>query len=338
VHIDAVVMSHPDLDHYAGLTPILKDLRFTFGNIFHNGIVRYDEDHPDVAFDLGATAMRTIGGQQVKVLTETISTLSQAQALIAKSDTNATQDPKLVMTTYAAFWRAALDAKQQGRLGSAKRVTSRDKTLPGFGGTSPDLLRVEVLAPVPTKPSGAFEFVGFPEPAEHGATASNSPSSSHTCNGHSVVLKLIYGGHSFLFGGDLNIPAERHLLAHYGTANPFECDVAKACHHGSSDFSIAFLKQVRPQVNVFSSGDNKSFDHPVADALGAVGRHARGEFPLLFSTELARATSSHGIHFGLINARSNGTVLTMAQMKEQHNKADVWDSFTVPWKGKFRDS
>jgi hypothetical protein len=64
----------------------------------------------------------------------------------------------------------------------------------------------------------------------------------------------------------------------------------------------------------------------------------RGDFPLLFSTELARATTSHGIHFGLINARSNGTVLTMAQMKEQHNKADVWDSFTVPWHGKFEES
>ena len=28
----------------------------------------------------------------------------------------------------------------------------------------------------------------------------------------------------------------------------------------------------------------------------------------------------------------------MAQMKEQHKKADVWDSFTVPWKGKFEGS
>ena len=26
----------------------------------------------------------------------------------------------------------------------------------------------------------------------------------------------------------------------------------------------------------------------------------------------------------------------MAQMKEQHrNKADIWDSFTIPWRGKF---
>ena len=119
---------------------------------------------------------------------------------------------------------------------------------------------------------------------------------------------------------------------------PFNVDVAKACHHGSSDFTVKYLKKVNPHVNVFSSGDNKSFDHPVADALGAAGQHAKGDFPLLFSTELARATSSLEIHFGLINARSNGTVETMAQMKEQDKKADVWDSFTVPWEGKFRDS
>jgi hypothetical protein len=114
--------------------------------------------------------------------------------------------------------------------------------------------------------------------------------------------------------------------------------VAKACHHGSSDFLVQFLKKVRPHANVVSSGDNKSFDHPVADAVGAVARHTRGDHPLFFSTELARAVSGERIHFGLINARSNGKVLTMAQMKEQRkNKPDIWDSFTVPWKGRFHD-
>jgi hypothetical protein len=37
----------------------------------------------------------------------------------------------------------------------------------------------------------------------------------------------------------------------------------------------------------------------------------------------------------LINARSNGKTLALAQMKEQRNRADVWDSYTVPWKGRF---
>ena len=163
-----------------------------------------------------------------------------------------------------------------------------------------------------------------------------TPSSSHTRNGHSVVLKLKFGKHSVLLGGDLNIPAQQHLMNYYGDENPFRVDVAKACHHGSSDFHVDFLKRTKPHANVFSSGDNKSFDHPMADAVGAVAKHTRGSHPLLFSTELARAVSSKRTHYGLINLRSNGKVLVMAQMKEQHKKkADIWDSFTLPWPGKF---
>jgi hypothetical protein len=199
---------------------------------------------------------------------------------------------------------------------------------------------------VPTKKTGAVEFVTFPDAENvvlrridpNDVDEIPEPSSSHTRNGHSIVLKLHYGDHSFLFGGDLNIPAQLHLLSHFEGTNPFNCDVAKACHHGSSDFHVEFLKRVEPHANVVSSGDNKSFDHPVADAVGAVCRHTRGDHPLFFSTELARATSGENIHYGLINARSNGKILAMAQMKEQHtNKADVWDSFTVPWHGRFHD-
>jgi hypothetical protein len=190
----------------------------------------------------------------------------------------------------------------------------------------------KVLGPVPSKPSGAYRFITFPDPHD---LPGNTPSSSHTRNGHSVVLRLEFGAHSFLFGGDLNIPAQQHLLKHYGSNHPFQVDVAKACHHGSSDFDLAYIRKVEPQVNVFSSGDNKSFDHPMADALGAIGKYTRGDYPLLFSTEIARANSSSGTHYGLINARSNGTVLAMAQMKEQHNRVDVWDSYTVPWGGRF---
>ena len=137
-------------------------------------------------------------------------------------------------------------------------------------------------------------------------------------------------------GGDLNIPAELHLMKYFGEENPFRVDVAKACHHGSSDFHVDFLKRIKPMANVVSSGDNKSFDHPMADATGSACRHTRGDHPLFFSTELARAETSSGKHYGLINLRSNGDVLVMAQMKEQHkNKKDVWDSYTLPWKGKF---
>ena len=319
VHFDALVMSHPDRDHFEGLKWVLKDENFTFGTIYHNGIIRYDKKKKQ-GFDLGR-----LNGNDPKILTETFSTLNEANKLAEDQ----------LMITFREFWEAAKDAQSQGRLKQARRITSRNNMLPGFASTDSSKLRINILGPVPTTTRGPVHYVTFPDPGKH---PSAKPSSSHTCNGHSIVLKLTFGNHSFLFGGDLNIPAQKHLLkAHVG--NPFRVDVAKACHHGSSDFSVEYLKKVKPHVNIFSSGDNKSYDHPMADALGATGRHTQGDYPLLFSTEIARANTSSGIHYGLVNARSNGKTLVMAQMKEvRKNKADIWDSYTVPWKGRFPEA
>jgi len=328
VVIKAMVVSHPDYDHFNGLTAILKDNRFIVEKIYHNGIIRYDEDNlPNgTNFDLGKNTNKTVGGKKRLVLTESFNTLSQIETKINGGH---------LMSSFRKFWQAAIDAKADGRLIAAKRITNRNKTLPGYSRDESDKLFVSVLGPVPTKQSGGVEFVCFPD-AHDIAKENPSVSSSHTRNGHSIVLKLKYGKHTVLLGGDLNIPAQQHLMEFYGDENPFRVDVAKACHHGSSDFHVDFLKKTRPQANVFSSGDNKSFDHPMADAVGAIGRHTRGSHPLLFSTELARAVSStKKTHFGLINLRSNGKTLVMAQMKESHKKADIWDSFTVPWPGKF---
>ncbi|MFY0612903.1 MAG: hypothetical protein JXQ99_15335, partial [Hyphomicrobiaceae bacterium] len=70
----------------------------------------------------------------------------------------------------------------------------------------------------------------------------------------------------------------------------FECDITKACHHGSHHFSETFLQAVNPIATVISSGDEESHSHPRPDALGAFGKFGRGNRPLIFSTELARST------------------------------------------------
>ena len=322
VHFDGVVVSHPDMDHFRGLRYALADADFTFGTIFHNGIIRYDDESPSgQPFDLGRLE------HDGTVLGETFNELADAEDLIGKGN---------LMPTFRDLWEAACAARDNGRLKGAKRITNRNKTLPGFGAVEADALCVEVLGPVPTSRRGPVKYVTFPDPGKH---PRRTPSSSHTRNGHSLVLKLIFGEHSLLFGGDLNIPAEKHLMAHYRNDNPFQVSVAKSCHHGSSDFSVDFLKRVRPHVNVVSSGDNKSYDHPGADAVGAAARWTTGKLPLFFSTELGRAYSNSGVHYGLVNVRSNGSVLVAAQMKEKHRKrADVWDSFTVPWRGKFPEA
>ena len=79
-----------------------------------------------------------------------------------------------------------------------------------------------------------------------------------TKNGHSVILRLVYRGVKILLGGDLNIPSERYLLNHYTgldsdreedhealvttARETFAADVAKACHHGSAEFTDLFLR------------------------------------------------------------------------------------------------
>ena len=89
---------------------------------------------------------------------------------------------------------------------------------------------------------------------------------------------------------------------------------------------------------MFSSGDNGSHDHPLPDAMGAAAKHSAGEFPLVFSTELARETGSRGLKLGHINARSNGDTIVMAQKKEKPSLKKTWYSFEFPFEGPFGDS
>ncbi len=74
------------------------------------------------------------------------------------------------------------------------------------------------------------------------------------------------------------------------TRGVFQCDIAKACHHGASDVLDSFLKAINPVATVISSGDQESYSHPRPDALGAFGKASRGHRPLIFSTELARSS------------------------------------------------
>jgi hypothetical protein len=123
-------------------------------------------------------------------------------------------------------------------------------------------------------------------------------------NGHSIVLRLQYQNVSMMLGGDLNIPAEELLLAHHtrlqspqgeaalveAARKTFQVDIAKSCHHGSSDFSSLFLQALNPIATVISSGDDEPHSHPRADTLGSIGVYSRANpRPLIFSTELARS-------------------------------------------------
>ena len=140
-----------------------------------------------------------------------------------------------------------------------------------------------MLGPLLTSIRGGegLKFLGVPESGPRIGHHSLGPerdrftgkSDSHTINGHSVVLRLTYGGFRFLFSGDLNEEAELELVrAHEEGELNLRAEVLKAPHHGSHDFLPEFIKAASPVVSVVSSGDespSKEYIHPRATLMGS---------------------------------------------------------------------
>jgi beta-lactamase superfamily II metal-dependent hydrolase len=269
---EAAIMSHSDSDHYAGFDELFDEPKLRFRNVYTNGLMEHDADDT-----LGPVRKNAAGSFIDALVTD-----------MASLQTFVSDDTKVGKKQYPRMFKKALTGK---KFDDFQMLTVNDKHLPGFG---PDNeVTIEVLGPVPetfeNKP--ALRWFG---------------DAGKTKNGHSVVLKLKYGDVSVLLGGDLNIPSENLLLEHHSggkvpadedgrmavaekVRTTFQVDFAKACHHGSADFSRAFLAAVNPLATVISSGDEEAYSHPRADALGTIGKYSRGTRPLIFSTELARS-------------------------------------------------
>jgi competence protein ComEC len=92
-------------------------------------------------------------------------------------------------------------------------------------------------------------------------------------NNNSLVLKISYGGQSFLFPGDLERQGEEVLVSNAGQV--LKSDILLSPHHGSkSSSSKEFLRMVRPRICVISSGDGNFFGFPhqqTLESLRAIG-------------------------------------------------------------------
>ena len=300
VHIDYVFISHFDADHYKGLIPVLENPLFTFGTIYHAGILKFAAKNNPYNTGLGDV----VKVDKQKFLTDIFDDL-----LTLESEAAYNRDINL-------FMKALLKARDENRVGKVKRLKSGDvpvsKTIEG------NTFKIEVLAPFTEKLNNKEAFLYWSDDGK-------------TINGHSLVLKATFGQRTMMFGGDLNAQSEEYIMSKYPDVHPLEVDVAKACHHGSSDFSEEFMGKVNPYATVISSGDNEGFSHPRADALGCAGKYARGARPLVYSTELARSVNSRSkkVLFGMINLRCNGSEIYIAQMKEVNKPSDIWDSYKL---------
>ena len=83
-------------------------------------------------------------------------------------------------------------------------------------------------------------------------------------NEQCLAILCTYGDYDLLITGDMNMAAERQLIAEHGLP---DIDALVVGHHGSkSSTSEELLEAVTPEVGIISVGDN-SYGHPTEDAL-----------------------------------------------------------------------
>ena len=88
-------------------------------------------------------------------------------------------------------------------------------------------------------------------------------------NNTSVVLKLMFGDHSYLFTGDATSETEKKILN-----KDLKVDVLKVGHHGSEYSSTnEFLNKVKPKYAIISVGNNNNYGHPSSKTLNKLKKY-----------------------------------------------------------------
>ena len=267
VDLAAIVVSHGDADHFAGLTELLKhriggQRLVRTKRVLHNGLAKGSTEKDVEAF-----------GETVKVDDKTYVTALEGDLR---------QVPDERLNKFFKQWKEQLQSLG-GEVGDLDiRRTFYDDDPFAFI----DSTKIEVIGPIVEQVDGkdALRFLKTP--------GSKSLSASHTVNGHSIVLRLTHGNVRFLFGADLNEESEEALVERaQRDGRSLESEVLKVPHHGSADFSPRMLEKVRAVVSVVSCGDenpSKEYIHPRAGLVGALGKYSRSsvERPLVYATEM----------------------------------------------------
>ncbi len=291
VHLDAIVATHNDIDHFGGLWDLidrdeknrveLDSTDVTAEAVYHAGLSWWWNGDKKEKRDLG----RQDGGCYAQLLGDRNSARAATERLDAP-------DKETLSGSWGKFIQAATKLKRKsGAPAAIVRVsTETHDYLPGFAPVGADPCSIRVLGPIESEVGGAPALKRFPD------------GDSKNTNGHSIVLRVDYGDRRILLTGDLNTHSQNHIMDHFGDAfvEEYSVDVAKGCHHGSHDVSYRFLEGLRPLATVISSGDAETFDHPrpnIVAASAITGRRLvdlKGDrlvAPLVYMTEISRSVS-----------------------------------------------
>lgn len=258
-----VIISHSDLDHYAGFAHIFSNDKIRIDKIYHNGLV----ERP-------GPAKKRLGDIEDGHFTALVKDTAAMLGLIKEKDNRKGKGSTYCKTLYKVL-KHNPDVEFQ-------MLSVADKYLAEFDDTNKTYEKessIKVLGPITKKTNGKDSL----------KTINNLGKDK---NGHSVILKLKYGDSKILLGGDVNTEFGEIIHDYYKKKNrlgELVVDVAKACHHGSNHFYYDFVKSINASATIISSGDEESYAHPRPDAIGAFGKCGYGDKPLIYSTELARS-------------------------------------------------
>lgn len=316
--VEAIVVTHGDADHHAGLNYIRKSEAFDDTKaykrlfiapkrFFHNGLVKAPNGGRSETEFFGKTGEKAGRKYAVELVDD----------LLGGNLPPMNKYFKALQATLKA-WRTRVPTGLQ-----CHRVEAGQNSTFDF---LEDGLQVEVLGPITETVDGhpALPFLHEPSKAVPGELT-NRYSASHTINGHSIALRIVCGNVRLLLCGDLNEEAMKRLMDRFGPS-ALAAEVVKVPHHGSADFDFDALKRMNAICWLISSGDEssaKEYIHPRATLMGALGMAtSRPSPPLVLCTELAAFFEVRGYskptgggkeyfgfertEFGIVHVRTDG--------------------------------
>ena len=293
IHLDAVIASHCDADHYGGLSDLMNTSKkareeldaaeVTINRFFHAGVswwVPTDDEINEFGLT-GDDKTRWLGPTRQGFLTRL---LGNGQSAIDRSKSDAI--PKLQGNWRTFISRVGKKTTNIDRIGLHSNSIDTPEFLPGWSPGDNAPATVRVYGPI------NFTRQGAPAVKDYDVNSQNT-------NGHSLLLRFDYGHARILMTGDLNKNSMQTIRNRFGEhMRELACDVAKACHHGSEDISISFLTDLKPAATVISSGDAEGFAHPRPVIIGACGMTGHVQIdaendelltPLVYATEIERS-------------------------------------------------
>ncbi|WP_299125847.1 MBL fold metallo-hydrolase [uncultured Winogradskyella sp.] len=291
VPVDAMIITHGDADHFQGLNELVKAEKYRGARrykkvaiqpkqILHNGLVK-----------------RPSSVTEKDRLGETV--VDNGKLFITELVDDPRQVPLNEQNIKFKAWKKSLDHWSARSPIIFKRVSHGMNESQIFNFLDNDI-KIDLHGPFTekvTKNGQEVEALPFlhkhapdPEIETQGlSTSSNSFSSSHTINGHSIAFRLSYGNIRINFTGDLN-EESMQILNKKLDDRLLKAEVLKAPHHGSHEFDFKTLNKMEPIVSLISSGDDSEFweyMHPRATLMNALGKISREDKGVIFSTELA---------------------------------------------------